>query len=285
VAVDDNRLGQIGRGVGVQALDLFGTDLPRGAVRRDELDLARSKPGLAKGDDPAQPGELVAGDRFPALGGVDLRAIRDRGRIGPRRNRGIEGIDTIAGDGERLLRLSCDQSRAQQRGVDLPVLEGIVHAGEAASEDWALADLHGRADQGGEQERVEQLEQGSGTEGEAGVYFQTEVPQAFVRTTDDLHTVRVARHPPGGQPHRATVTQIPKSGRETLNSSNFLILEYAISPTRDACQVGEVFKATDGRIELPTRPGLGVDLDEEYLLKNAHDPGKAWQPLLGAEYY
>jgi L-alanine-DL-glutamate epimerase-like enolase superfamily enzyme len=55
---------------------------------------------------------------------------------------------------------------------------------------------------------------------------------------------------------------------------NYLILEYAESPTRDTCQAAgdaECFKARNGRIELPTRPGLGIELDEQYL--RAHPMG------------
>jgi galactonate dehydratase len=60
---------------------------------------------------------------------------------------------------------------------------------------------------------------------------------------------------------------------------NFLILEYAQSPTRDACQAAseaECFKARDGRIALPTKPGLGIELDEDYLERHAFTGVKLW---------
>jgi L-alanine-DL-glutamate epimerase-like enolase superfamily enzyme len=60
---------------------------------------------------------------------------------------------------------------------------------------------------------------------------------------------------------------------------NFHILEYATSPTRDACQRavvdGDVFRAKNGRIELPTLPGLGIDLDEEYLAAHPQVPAES----------
>jgi L-alanine-DL-glutamate epimerase-like enolase superfamily enzyme len=67
---------------------------------------------------------------------------------------------------------------------------------------------------------------------------------------------------------------------------NFLIMEYAQSPTRDACQAAseaDLFKARDGRIELPTRPGLGIELDEEYLTAHPYTGVKLWPGLYYAD--
>jgi len=79
----------------------------------------------------------------------------------------------------------------------------------------------------------------------------------------EVYDVRVAPHNPNGPVGTAA------SVHASAVMPNFHILEYAISPTRDACQRavldGDVFRARDGRIELPTLPGLGIDLDEEYL--------------------
>jgi galactonate dehydratase len=63
---------------------------------------------------------------------------------------------------------------------------------------------------------------------------------------------------------------------------NFLILEYAQSPTRDACQAGgeaERLAARNGRIELPTKPGLGIELDEAYLAAHSASGVKIWPGL------
>jgi galactonate dehydratase len=79
----------------------------------------------------------------------------------------------------------------------------------------------------------------------------------------EVYDVRVAPHNPNGPVGTAA------SVHASAVMPNFHILEYAISPTRDACQAavteGDVFRARNGRIELPTKPGLGIDLDEEYL--------------------
>jgi galactonate dehydratase len=84
----------------------------------------------------------------------------------------------------------------------------------------------------------------------------------------EAYEVLVAPHNPNGPVATAA------SVHAAAVMPNFLILEYADSPTRDACQAAgeaECFKARNGRIELPTRPGLGIELDEEYLL--AHPMG------------
>jgi galactonate dehydratase len=73
----------------------------------------------------------------------------------------------------------------------------------------------------------------------------------------EVYEVRVAPHNPNGPVGTAA------SVHACAVMPNFHILEYANSPTRDACQRavsegGEVFRATNGRIELPTAPGLGM---------------------------
>jgi galactonate dehydratase len=92
----------------------------------------------------------------------------------------------------------------------------------------------------------------------------------------ETYHVMVAPHNPNG----------PVGTAATVHAAavmpNFLILEYAQSPTRDACQAAgeaDVFKARNGRIELPTRPGLGIDLDEEYLAAHPYGGVKLWPGL------
>lgn len=62
---------------------------------------------------------------------------------------------------------------------------------------------------------------------------------------------------------------------------NFMILEYAHTETRDECQVDghEPFKARNGRIELPTEPGLGIELDEDYLARHQAGAPTLWPSL------
>ncbi|HVG97381.1 MAG TPA: galactonate dehydratase [Chloroflexota bacterium] len=92
----------------------------------------------------------------------------------------------------------------------------------------------------------------------------------------ETYHVMVAPHNPNG----------PVGTAATVHAAavmpNFLILEYAQSPTRDACQAAseaECFKARNGRIELPTRPGLGIDLDEAYLAAHPYGGVKLWPGL------
>jgi hypothetical protein len=65
VAVDGDHLGVGRRRISGQIPDLVGAGLRRHAAGRDALDVARSKPGLTAGDDPAEPGELVPGIALP----------------------------------------------------------------------------------------------------------------------------------------------------------------------------------------------------------------------------
>lgn len=89
----------------------------------------------------------------------------------------------------------------------------------------------------------------------------------------ETYNIVVAPHNPNGPVATAA------SVHAAACMPNFLILEYALSPTRDECQAGEVFKAVNGRIELPTRPGLGIELDEAYLASHPWQGVKLWRGL------
>jgi galactonate dehydratase len=89
----------------------------------------------------------------------------------------------------------------------------------------------------------------------------------------ETYNIVVAPHNPNGPVATAA------SVHAAACMPNFLILEYALSPTRDECQAGEVFKAVNGRIELPTRPGLGIELDEAYLESHPWQGVKLWRGL------
>lgn len=89
----------------------------------------------------------------------------------------------------------------------------------------------------------------------------------------ETYEVKVAPHNPNGPVGTAA------SVHAAAVMPNLLILEYANSPTRDACQKGEVFRAVNGRIELPTAPGLGIDLDERYLIAHAGSGDQLWPGL------
>ncbi len=93
----------------------------------------------------------------------------------------------------------------------------------------------------------------------------------------ETYNVVVAPHNPNGPVATAASVHVAAS------IPNFLILEYAQSPTRDACQAGGVLKAVDGRIELPTKPGLGIELDEEYLARHPYQGVKLWPALRYAD--
>jgi galactonate dehydratase len=96
----------------------------------------------------------------------------------------------------------------------------------------------------------------------------------------ETYNIVVAPHNPNGPVGTAA------SVHAAAVMPNFLVLEYANSPTRDVCQAGgeaERFKARGGRIELPQRPGLGIELDEAYL--EAHPAGgvSLWPGLFYAD--
>jgi len=86
----------------------------------------------------------------------------------------------------------------------------------------------------------------------------------------ETYNILVAPHNPNGPVGTAVSVHLAAC------LPNFRILEYAISPTRDACQTGEPLKVVDGSIALPTAPGLGVELDEEYLRRNPWHGVKLW---------
>jgi galactonate dehydratase len=62
---------------------------------------------------------------------------------------------------------------------------------------------------------------------------------------------------------------------------NFLILEYVRTnePWRSQVQKGEPQRQINGSLELPTAPGLGIDLDEEILLSRPYAPAPPPHPL------
>ena len=96
----------------------------------------------------------------------------------------------------------------------------------------------------------------------------------------ETYNVMVAPHNPNGPVGTAA------SVHAAAVMPNFLVLEYAQSPTRYACQAAseaECFKARDGRIELPTKPGLGIDLDEAYLAAHPYGGVKLWPGLFYAD--
>ncbi len=89
----------------------------------------------------------------------------------------------------------------------------------------------------------------------------------------ETYGILVAPHNPNGPVGTAASVHV------AAVVPNFSILEYAQSPTRDACQAGGEetwLKARNGRIALPERPGLGVDLDEDYLRARPYTGVKLW---------
>jgi L-alanine-DL-glutamate epimerase-like enolase superfamily enzyme len=89
----------------------------------------------------------------------------------------------------------------------------------------------------------------------------------------ELNHMLVAPHNPNGPVATAAFVHA------AAPMPNFLILEYALTETRDACQAAhepEQFKARAGRIELPSKPGLGIELDEEYLAGHPYTGIKLW---------
>jgi galactonate dehydratase len=96
----------------------------------------------------------------------------------------------------------------------------------------------------------------------------------------ETYHVMVAPHNPNGPVGTAASVHV------AAVMPNFLILEYANSPTRDACQAAseaDCFKARNGRIELPTAPGLGIELDEDYLAGHPYSGIKLWPGLYYAD--
>jgi galactonate dehydratase len=89
----------------------------------------------------------------------------------------------------------------------------------------------------------------------------------------ETYNIVVAPHNPNGPVATAASVHVAAC------LPNFLILEYANSPTRDTCQAGDVMKAVSGRIDLPTAPGLGIELDEDYLAAHPYSGVKHWPGL------
>jgi len=93
----------------------------------------------------------------------------------------------------------------------------------------------------------------------------------------ETYNIAVAPHNPNGPVATAA------SAHVAACLPSFTILEYALSSTRDECQSGGVFRAVNGQIELPTKPGLGIDLDEAYLAHHAASGAKLWPSLRFAD--
>lgn len=89
------------------------------------------------------------------------------------------------------------------------------------------------------------------------------------------YDILVAPHNPNGPV--ATAASVHASAV----MPNFRVLEYALTDTRDECQaVGrEPLRASNGRIDLPTEPGLGIELDEDYLTRHASSGPTLWPSL------
>lgn len=90
------------------------------------------------------------------------------------------------------------------------------------------------------------------------------------------YDILVAPHNPNGPVATAASVQA------AAVMPNFTILEYVLTETRDECQISgrEPLHVRNGRIELPTEPGLGIELDEDYL--DRHQSGgrpKLWISL------
>ena len=84
----------------------------------------------------------------------------------------------------------------------------------------------------------------------------------------------VAHHNPNGPIATAASIQLAAA------MPNFLILEFAQTPTwHDRVQV-EPLKVVNGYFELPTKPGLGVELDEKVITSRPYDA----RPYEGAFY-
>lgn len=82
----------------------------------------------------------------------------------------------------------------------------------------------------------------------------------------ETYYVQVAPHSPQGPVSTAAAAHL------ALAIPNFLILEFVRSaPYRDRV-LKEPWTVKDGHLEVPDRPGLGVDIDEEALAASPHRP-------------
>ncbi len=88
----------------------------------------------------------------------------------------------------------------------------------------------------------------------------------------ETYYIQLAPHNPQGPISMAACAHLAAS------IPNFQILEYVHSqPWRDEVQV-EPLVVKDGTLQLPTRPGLGVELDEDYLAKHPFNQRPASSP-------
>ncbi|HHX43390.1 MAG TPA: galactonate dehydratase [Chloroflexi bacterium] len=86
--------------------------------------------------------------------------------------------------------------------------------------------------------------------------------------------VTVAPHNPMGPVATAVNAQF------AATAPTFLILEYHVdteSPRKDL--VEEPYRLVDGYLELPDKPGLGIELNEEYYKQHPYKPWKRAMPL------
>jgi galactonate dehydratase len=85
----------------------------------------------------------------------------------------------------------------------------------------------------------------------------------------ETYYIRIAPHNPNGPVSTAASLHVCAA------SPNFAILESIESaPWTDRVQT-ESLKFSSGYLELPTKPGLGVDLDEEVIASRPYDPPEA----------
>ena len=88
----------------------------------------------------------------------------------------------------------------------------------------------------------------------------------------ETYYIQLAPHNPQGPISMAACAHLAAS------IPNFQILEYVHSqPWRDEVQV-EPLVVKDGMLQLPTRPGLGVELDEDYLARHPFSQRPASSP-------
>jgi galactonate dehydratase len=86
--------------------------------------------------------------------------------------------------------------------------------------------------------------------------------------------VTVAPHNPMGPVATAVNAQF------AATAPTFLILEYHVdteSPRKDLVQ--EPYRMVDGYLELPDKPGIGIELNEEYYRAHPYKPWKRGMPL------
>jgi len=65
-----------------------------------------------------------------------------------------------------------------------------------------------------------------------------------------------------------------------VTAPTFLILEYhldTVSPRKDLVQ--EPYKMVDGYLELPDKPGIGIELNEDYYEAHPYKPWRRSRPI------